>query len=525
MKSLFSSVFLFVVATSFAQFKAILISKVSDPEEVSIAINPKNTKQIIGGANLANAYVSNNGGLTWERNVVKCDAYGVYGDPVCFWDTLQNAYFMHLSLPNPKITSGGSWVDRIVTNKSTDFGVTYPTCSAIGKNGFKVQDKHWACVDLKTNDIHVSWTQFDKYESKEPQDSSIILYSNSKDAGQTWETPIRISHYAGDCADDDKTVEGAVPAVGPNGEIYVAWAGERGLMFNKSTDGGKTFLKTEKTVAPIKNGWVYDVDGIFRSNGLPFTSCDLSNGPNRGRIYICWGDEKNGEKNKDVFLVYSDDKGETWTDPIVVTYFPNHKEQFMPYLTIDQSTGYLYILYYSRQNYLEGNKTDVYCAVSKNGGLKFDYYKINEKSFTPQKSIFFGDYIGISAVKGEVRPIWMEINSEKQLEVYTAIINDTSIARLEKNKISAINFTTNKLSFKDKIKVEFNSSKLGKYSVALYNPLKSAEEYIVAKNKKLKIGNNKLLIDTKKLNLKKGTYVLFLYNESESFYTWIFGDE
>ena len=41
------------------------------------------------------------------------------------------------------------------------------------------------------------------------------------------------------------------------------------------------------------------------------------------------------------------------------------------------------------------------------------------------------------------------------------------------------------------------------------------------KNKKLKKGNNNLLIDTEKLQLKKGTYVVFLYYNNTQNYYWI----
>jgi hypothetical protein len=43
-------------------------------------------------------------------------------------------------------------------------------------------------------------------------------------------------------------VEGAVPAVGVNGEIYVTWAGPNGLAFQTSTDGGLTWLKKERII-------------------------------------------------------------------------------------------------------------------------------------------------------------------------------------------------------------------------------------------------------------------------------------
>ncbi len=503
------------------QIPNILISKELEPEEVSIAINPKNTNQIIAGANISSAYYSQDAGKTWQRTGVVCAPFGVYGDPVVFWDTAQSAYYMHLSLPNPKLTPGGSWIDRIVTNKSSNFGQSYESCTAVGKNGSKVQDKHWVAVDPSTNIIHVSWTQFDKYESKNKYDSSIIRYSNSKDAGLTWAEPIRISAFGGDCLDSDSTVEGAVPSIGPKGQVYIAWAGPKGLCFNKSLDGGKTFLKKEKIINPIKNGWDYEVDGIYRANGLPFTACDNSNSQYKGRIYICWGDEKNGVKNKDVFMVYSDDEGENWSEPILITYHPNHKEQFMPCLTVDQSTGYVYIIYYGRQNFLTGDLTDVYLAVSKNGGLKFDHYKLNEKAFNPNKQVFFGDYIGVSAVKGVVRPIWMELNSAK-LSVLTALFNDSIASSYDlKNSKKEIELVNKTLKFEEKIQLTLQSSISTKIDVAIYDALKPESELIVFKNKKVKKGNNRLLIDTKKLNLTKGTYVIFLYYNNTQHFYWI----
>ena len=87
-----------------AQIPNIHISSQLEPEEVTIAINPKNIKQVIAGANLASSYYSEDGGKSWKRNAVLCDSFGVYGDPMVFWDTAQSAYFMHLSFPNPKIT-------------------------------------------------------------------------------------------------------------------------------------------------------------------------------------------------------------------------------------------------------------------------------------------------------------------------------------------------------------------------------------------------------------------------------------
>lgn len=508
-----------------AQLSNILISNQLEPEEVSIAINPKNAQQVIAGANISSSFYSNDGGVNWQRKTLLCDSFGVYGDPMVFWDTTQSAYFMHLSLPNPKITANGTWVDRIVTNKSFDFGKTYETCSAFGKNNKKVQDKHWACVDKITNTIHVTWTQFDKYESKEVTDTSAILYTNSKDGGQTWLEPKKISFFTGDCEDSDNTVEGAVPCIGSNGEIYVAWAGPKGLVFTKSTNGGKTFLQKEIQIAPIKNGWDYKVEGLFRANGLPFATCDLSGGAYNGRIYISWSDEKNGEKNKDVFIVFSDDKGENWTEPILVTYYPNHKEQFMPFMTIDQTTGNLYLLYYDRQNFTEGILTDVYMAVSKNGGLKFDYYKINQAPFKPNKDIFFGDYIGLSAVNNNILPIWMQMDDKKQLGIYTSLINDTILNDYNLLKTKTQLTLQKQFPFAEKINVEINCASTTFANIAIYKPLDASFEKIILKNKKLKKGKNVVNINLKKLGLQKDNYILFVYYNNTNQYSWILKEQ
>lgn len=509
-----------IYSASNAQFKNVLISTQMEPEEVSIAINPKNTKQIIAGANIASYYFSHDGGLTWTRKVLKCEKYNVYGDPVLFWDTLQNAYYMHLSFPNPKITPDGSWIDRIVLNKSTDQGQTYADCFAFGKNGKKFQDKHWAVVDPKTNDIHVSWTQFDKYESKDPKDTSIIRYVRSSDGGQNWTEPKKISFYTGDCLDSDNTVEGAVPCVGPNSEVYVAWAGPKGLVFNRSLDRGNTWWPKEKIVDSIPGGWDYNVDGLFRTNGMPFTACDLSKSANKGRIYICWSDAKFGEKNKDVFLTYSDDKGETWSDRILVTYYPNHKQQFMQHFTIDQATGYLYFLYYDRRNFASGNFTDVYLTVSRDGGKTFTHHKINEKTFLPTKDVFFGDYIGVSAHQGVIRPMWMQTDENKRLGVYTAIITDSLLQNTK--EVSSINYNkTQPYIYNSKTKVSFTSDSVGTYSAYLYKASDPAFEVKVTEKGKLQKGENHLDVKFKKLKLKKGTYVLMLYNNNSSNYVWI----
>ena len=413
-----------------SQYQNVMISNEDFPEEPSIMINPKNTDEIVAGANTASFYYSDDGGSTWNLGTLT-SSYGVWGDPCIIADTNGHFYFFHLSNP-----ASGNWIDRIVAQKSTDGGQTWNDGSYMGLDGTKAQDKEWATVDYTNNNIYVTWTQFDDYGSSNPLDSTIIRFSRSLDGGQSWSPGVRINKVAGNCLDEDETVEGAVPAVGPNGEIYTSWAGPLGLVFTKSLDQGVTWPVENIFVTDIPGGWDFPIPGISRANGFPVTCCDLSGGPNHGRIYINWSDQRNGLDDTDVWLVKSDDSGETWSNIIRVNDDPAGKQQFFTWMDIDQTTGYIYIVFYDRRNY-SNNLTDVYLAVSKDGGDTFDNILISESPFNPTSTVFFGDYSNISAHNGIIRPIWTRLDGG-DLSVWTAIIDSTSVGILPGKQIPAL---------------------------------------------------------------------------------------
>jgi hypothetical protein len=382
---------------------------------------------MIAGANISKYYVSANGGYSWEEGDLTSEPWGVAGDPCVVIDTAGHLYYLHLASP-----SSGVWLDRIVCQKSTDMGQTWNMGSHMGLNGQKAQDKEWAAVNRSNNHIYAAWTQFDDYGSSDPADSTIIRFSRSIDAGETWSDAVRLSEKGGDCIDSDHTVEGAVPAVGPNGEIYVAWAGPLGIMFDRSFDEGITWLEHDLFVSDMPGGWDIDIPGIMRCNGMPVTCCDISKGPYRGRIYVNWSDTRNGEEDVDIWLTYSDDQGTSWTPPRRVNDDPPGRHQFFTWMTIDQTNGYLYFVFYDRRNY-PNNQTDVFMAVSRDGGESFINFKVSESPFTPYGSIFFGDYNNISAHNNIIRPIWTRL-SQGQLSIWTAIVNPDLILTDEFNE-------------------------------------------------------------------------------------------
>jgi len=419
-KSLFILlIFLYCSDNTFAQYKNVMISNLNTPEEVGISIDPKNPDHIVAASNIDNYYYSTDGGYTWSWGQIN-SSFGVWGDPVVVVDTNSAFYYFHLSNAG---AIGGSWVDRMVCQKVNFIGGSWSDGTTTGKNGTKVQDKPGVAMDRKNNNIYITWTQFDTYGSTALTDSSIILFSRSIDGGNTWSNPTRINNLAGDCRDNDSTVEGAIPAVGPNGEVYVSWAGPLGIVFNRSFDLGKTWMSSNTFVTSIPGGWDYNIPGIYRCNGLPYTNCDVSNGPHRGTIYISWSDQRNGIDNTDVWIVKSTDSGNTWSAPVKVNDDATRSQQFMSSMTIDQANGDIYVLFYDRRNYTDDN-TDVYLARSSDGGNTFKNFRISTSPFYPTTGAFFGDYTAITAHNGFVRPMWTRLDTA-HLSVWTAIIDSS----------------------------------------------------------------------------------------------------
>ncbi len=422
MKNLFGLVLLLGAHGLWAQLYPNIIITSSKSQlhasEPSLAIDPLNPSRMMAGSVLHAWHFSNDGGETWQSGQLK-SSLGVWGDPCIVADREGAFYYFHLSDVSGKGWGGEHFLDRIVCQRTEDAGDTWTKGSSIGQNRPKVQDKEWAAISADGKRLMVSWTEFDKYKSADPNDRSRILISFSDDRGESWTPPKVLSQQTGDCLDGDGTAEGAVPAAGINGEVYVAWGRDGKLWLQRSQDGGLNWLDKEIRLGKQKGGWDQEVAGFSRINGMPVTKTDLSQGPYRGHVYVLYSAQN--KKHLDVFLLKSTDGGKKWSKPIKVNQDKSKTDQFLPWLAVDPSTGYLYAVYYDRHG-LVGNATAVSLAISRDGGLSWTNERISEKEFYPSSEVFIGDYNNIDAVNGVIRPIWVELHQGVK-QIKTAIIN------------------------------------------------------------------------------------------------------
>jgi len=488
-------------------FQNVVITNYHSPNEPSIIVNKNNTQNIIVAENSNSYYVSNDGGSTWTRRTINSNS-GYCCDPSLNSDNQGNIYFFHLSHGGTSAT----WIDRIVCQKSTDEGLNFTQDTFTGYNPPKKQDKQWAVIDPVSHNIYVTWTQFDAYGSTSAADFSNIHFSKSTDGGLTWSAPIQINDLSGNCVDSDATVEGAVPAVGTNGEIYVSWVGPAGLVFDKSTDGGQTWLPNDIVINDMlgSGGWDYDIPGIDRCNGLPITKCDLSNSPYRGTIYVNWSDQRNGTDNTDIFLSKSTDGGTTWSAPIKVNDDSGHKHQFLTWMDIDQTTGYLYFVFYDRRNYNDNN-TDVYMAVSTDGGQSFTNTRISDSPFIPDSSHFFGDYTNISAYNGVIRPVWTRLHISQQ-SLLTALISQNDLVSTKEIESPVVQASIYPVPVDKTLSIKYKLKTNSEVTINLIDNTGRLIDVLLENTFRSK-GKNREVFDVKNLDLNKGIYFVQIQSE------------
>ena len=429
---LFSTIF-----TSAQQVVRITEPNAINPAEVSIAINPKNPDNMIAASFQTGHpprpragsyhYVTFDGGKTWTTVPTPDPTNLVQGDDVVAFSQDGIAYHAHLSFDGIRLARPVRAESGMIVNVSKDGGNTWtegtPAIDHIN-SVIPFEDKPGLIVDNApgsrwNGNVYMAWTRFDVYGSSNPEDHSQIYFTRSVDHGQTFSMPFRISDTGGDCVDSDNTVEGAVPAVGLNGEVYVVWAGPLGLVFDKSLDGGLTFGK-DKVISDFPGGWDFAVEGLDRANGMPVTGVDLSDGPNKGTLYVNWIDARNGDP--DVFVMSSRDGGNTWSTPVRVNDDPlkNGKVQFFTWMAVDPADGSINIVFYDRRD-TTGTQTRLTLARSVDGGRTFVNYKIDQQPFAANSRTFFGDYSSISAYEGRVVPAFMHFVDDGRLAISVAL--------------------------------------------------------------------------------------------------------
>jgi len=414
--------------------------------ETSIAVNPTNPLNMIGGANdyqlglnpgghvtesvQSRAHVTFDGGKTWKEYPLSSNqAYQATGDPAVAFDASGHAYYATLGFrfvgpfnaQNP---------DVLVAN-SGDGGKTWSVARIAQGSGVET-----SVGDLLDKEYIAAWgngnaivTYGDFRLLQHGSFSTARIYSSvTHDYGKTWSAPRLISGNL-----DQAFV--SVPTVAGN-HIYVAFMNTTDL--NSGRDDYEVVQVSPATGAriagPTKVATVIDgffdypwalgrqtyQDSVFRTWAAGNITADPTN---PAHLAVVWSDMRNTPgipftpfadpytvvTNSDVIVSESTDGGQNWSAPAAVTLAG---DQFMPWGAFDQ-TGQLRIGTFDRQ-YDGSNHRYGYSLVTETGPGSFSTAQVtsalsdptkNDRWFArtlnpafPNATAFLGDYSNIAVI-------------------------------------------------------------------------------------------------------------------------------
>ena len=244
-----------------------------------------------------------------------------------------------------------------------------------------------------------------------------IVVSRSTNGGVTFLGPLIIN---------DASISGtsannlfADPAVGPNGELMVAWhaISLAQVLVDVSTDGGTTW-GTDSLVTTSGCGFKQPIPaqpdrGIFVG---PTIDTDRSGGTFDGRLYLNYcALGTGGLPNTDIFVRFSDDSGTTWSAPTLVNDDGGTNSQFLPWLDVDQKTGLVSAVWYDARNDVNNKQVETFTAYSNDGDATVQpnvQVADNQSDMsTDNAARYLGnylEYIGVASLGCGVFPVWTD---------------------------------------------------------------------------------------------------------------------
>ena len=330
--------------------------------------------------------------------------------------------------PAACIGTDGRWYVGYIANSgqavaySDNQGASW-TRKQVAPNPGQVADKNHLWIDTKEgspyeNNLYDAWTDYGgSYDNH-------IVVSHSTDNGETWSTKQRIS--LGVNAGHHN--QGVNLSTGPNGEVYAVWAiydgwpqDEKALGFAKSLDGGQSWENSYRIINNIRGIRQSGVPQNMRVAGFPAMAVDISGGSKDGNIYVVWTNVgvpgQNSGSDRDVYLIKSEDGGDNWSEPIRVNQdlINQGKAHYMPWIAVDPSNGTVSVIWYDNRN-TNSNQAEAWVATSNDAAETWEDFKVSDVAFTPtpipgMANGYFGDYLGITAVDGNVYPCWTDNRS------------------------------------------------------------------------------------------------------------------
>ncbi len=229
---------------------------------------------------------STDGGRSWRKlgPLPRGSSVGLWtSDPVVAADERRGHFFLTALLVTTTSRNGLG----VVRASLADTGVVLEPPVIVRTVRDTLPDKPWLVADSLTGRLYLGYTAF---FGRGPG-----LGLTDQIEFQRWSPPVVLSP-----PEETGLVHGARLALGPDGELHLAWktldttlasAGRDWIRIRSSRDGGRSFGPM-RTITDVYTNFGSGAPGYNRAYGFAFPSLavDRSAGPFRGRIYAAWNE-------------------------------------------------------------------------------------------------------------------------------------------------------------------------------------------------------------------------------------------
>lgn len=425
--------------------------------ETSIAVNPTDGNNILGGANdyqlgfnngghvtetvLSRAHVTFDGGTHWsEYPIFVNSTYQASGDPSVAFDASGHAYYATLGFRFVGPTNAQS--PDVLVGNSGDGGKTWTSVKvASGSGNFgsvgDVLDKEYITAWGSGNAI-VVYGDF-RQSQKGSFVSARIYASVTHDSGASWSTPHVISGNLDEAFVATPTVDGNTIAVSFLNTTDLNTGRDDYMVVKVSPTTGLALGAPVKVATVIDGATDYPIalgrqtyqDSIFRSWAAGNITADPTDS---AHLAVVWSDMRNSTTpaptdpyaattNSDVVVSQSTNGGATWSAPVALTLAG---DQFMPWGAYD-SNGILRIGFFDRSadaanhlyNYSVATETgsgtlaftsSAVSTVASDPTQGDRWFAGTLNASFPHATSFIGDYSNIAATAdGHVVAYWTDL--------------------------------------------------------------------------------------------------------------------